>query len=460
MEEEVAMIGPNAQSLNPDFFPLIQGESTANASKGVPGKKSAATDPTVQSIAAALGASALTIQILGSGPTSATSATNAATPTPTVSAIPSNDTQAANPVATIDLTPTVGSAVVDPTTIGTAKSDTPTATFLPPDPGVSPTASGNSAGKVSPTASGLHRSGPKSDPVGPTTDKPGGTPVSDDPKIVDPTVHDLPPSATATVTVSPTALGQSGPSEEAEVSPTAKGDTPPPTVGVRTAKKGDDKSSADPTVHVTEETSDGAKVVKVTGKNAKTDSDAEGSATGAQQKAHLNVVNQNAGAASAEVTNEKPPLKASDLNLVVKQIADKMELLAATRPKDGITIQLQPDRLGSITMTIKSDSGGVQAHISASDDNVRTALEQNRAMLGQALADRGLKLDAVSIAAQTRDSTMAQQQASYQQQQQQQGMARQAQSQAMPHLGSGHELMTVQQVRQTVRSFDGVDLWI
>jgi len=160
---------------------------------------------------------------------------------------------------------------------------------------------------------------------------------------------------------------------------------------------------------------------------------------------------------TAPVSEPASGLRPGEINLVVKQIADKMQLLAATQQKDGITIQLQPDNLGSISMTVKSMAGTVQAHIAASNDSVRSALEENRNLLGQAMAEKGLKLEAVSIAAQTQTSTSAQRQSA--QQQQAQGQSGQSSTQV-----SNRSQTTItgatHQARMTVRKVDGVDLWI
>jgi hypothetical protein len=158
---------------------------------------------------------------------------------------------------------------------------------------------------------------------------------------------------------------------------------------------------------------------------------------------------------TSEAVVDKPTLRKHDLNLVVRQITDRLELLAATRPKNGVTVQLQPARLGSITLTVKSVGSNVEAHISASNDEVRTALEQNRPLLGQLMQERGLKLDSVSIAAQTATTSHRQPQGQASQQQQQSQTTAQ-----MRGTGIAHDPTTTQQVRQTVRSLDGVDLWI
>jgi hypothetical protein len=167
-----------------------------------------------------------------------------------------------------------------------------------------------------------------------------------------------------------------------------------------------------------------------------------------------------AASVKTDIPQPAEPITRTDLNLVVRQITDRMELMAATRPRNGVTVQLQPAHLGNITMTIKSLAGGIEANISASNDNVRSALEQNRAMLGQSLAERGIRLDNVQVTAQAQQTpNSTQRQAGQQPQQQAQHQAAHAGSGGFAGLG-GDVSMTTHQARQTVRNVDGVDLWI
>lgn len=453
--EEVATVGPNAPSLSPDFFPLIQAnvnvivKPTADAgTKEAPttaDKMPTVVDPTT--IAMAMAVASVNVVALPNPTVPIAQFTNptAATPAPSLATVGSK------PVSDpIPMPPTLAGDPKSPTPVApNAAAEFPKASL--PDPTVIPPP---------------HLAATVSDKMPPTASNGQGLPPQPSPKAAPvngqaPTADPLPTSATATVVV-PAALatpaGQETATANAEMPPTAKGDVPPPTAGTRTAKKGDVKVTTDPHLAGDEDTGD-VKVVKVSAKASDLHSDGGFSSGKPVQDPISGVMGPKASDGPTPAPSEKPALRPGDLNLVVRQITDKMELMAATRPKDGVTIMLQPERLGSITMTVKSVGGGVEAHISASDDNVRTALEQNRAVLGQSLADRGLKLDAVSIASQTRDSTTAQHQMSQQQQQDQQ--ARQSQRQQSGHFfGSGREPLTTQQARQTIRSFDGVDLWI
>lgn len=165
---------------------------------------------------------------------------------------------------------------------------------------------------------------------------------------------------------------------------------------------------------------------------------------------------------AANVRTEAP-IDRKQMHLVVRQLADRMELLAATRPKNGVTIQLQPEDLGNVVMTIKNLGGAVEAHISASDDRVRSALEQNGSMLVQAMDQRGIKVESVTVSAQAQQQ---QQQASTPQrdaqQQAQQQQAQQARNQNSSGFSGGSNTThrSTHEARQAVRNFSGVDYWI
>ncbi len=93
-------------------------------------------------------------------------------------------------------------------------------------------------------------------------------------------------------------------------------------------------------------------------------------------------------------------LSASNRSLVIRQVADRIELLAASRPSSGVVIHLEPRDLGSITLVVKSQGDSVDAQLYASHDHVRSALQQSHAQLGQSLQQRGIQLGSVSVGAQ------------------------------------------------------------
>lgn len=150
------------------------------------------------------------------------------------------------------------------------------------------------------------------------------------------------------------------------------------------------------------------------------------------------------------------PLEPRQISLVVRQIADRMQLMALARPKQGVTIRLQPAHLGEITMTVKSSAGSIEAKITATDDGVRFALDQNRQLLGHAMEQRGIKLESVSIGHQPSSSgSTPQEQASHGQQQ-----AARPQTHRHAHEPSPVALIDATTRQGAIRSAVGVDLWI
>ncbi len=94
-----------------------------------------------------------------------------------------------------------------------------------------------------------------------------------------------------------------------------------------------------------------------------------------------------------------------DRAALVRQVADKLQALAASRSKEGVVVQLAPKALGSITLTLKNLGSGMEAHIAASDEHVRKALEQSRPDLIQSMQTRGYQVSSVTVSAQTSGST-------------------------------------------------------
>lgn len=140
-------------------------------------------------------------------------------------------------------------------------------------------------------------------------------------------------------------------------------------------------------------------------------------------------------AAPTKTEQVKAPLSPRDTTLVVRQVADRIEMMAATRPKDGITIHLNPVDLGSITMTVKAVGSLVDTQILASNDNVRDALEQSRPQLAAQMHSRGFQLNNVTLGSQSHNpngmgESMTRQQQQQQQQQQHQQRTAQAEAKA------------------------------
>jgi hypothetical protein len=86
-----------------------------------------------------------------------------------------------------------------------------------------------------------------------------------------------------------------------------------------------------------------------------------------------------------------------DKGQLASQVADHIQLLAVTQQKDGVVVHLEPADLGSITLVVRAVASNVTAQVTASDEHVRSALEQSRDQLGAQLQARGYHLTSVSV---------------------------------------------------------------
>ncbi len=152
-------------------------------------------------------------------------------------------------------------------------------------------------------------------------------------------------------------------------------------------------------------------------------------------------------------------ISTSERTQVVRQVADRIELMAATRPKEGVTIHLQPDNLGTVTLVVKSLNSTVETQIYASNDHVRDALNQSRNQLVAAMHAKGITLSDVSVSGQSdftattgqKDPNAAQQQM----QQQQSSTQRPTNT-----FSGGGAALNIEQMRRSNGTGPGVDVWI
>ncbi len=93
-----------------------------------------------------------------------------------------------------------------------------------------------------------------------------------------------------------------------------------------------------------------------------------------------------------EATTEEIPA-------AIRQAADRIQLLAAARPREGVVVHLSPEEIGPMTLVVKSVGSIVETQIYAPNEEARQGLEQHRALLGAALESRGLSLQALSVQA-------------------------------------------------------------
>jgi len=87
----------------------------------------------------------------------------------------------------------------------------------------------------------------------------------------------------------------------------------------------------------------------------------------------------------------------TDASALVRQLADRIEQLAAIRPRDGVRIRLEPEYLGSVTIVVRGGRSNVEAELGASNPDVKAALEANRQHLAAALEARGYHLAAITV---------------------------------------------------------------
>lgn len=100
---------------------------------------------------------------------------------------------------------------------------------------------------------------------------------------------------------------------------------------------------------------------------------------------------------SQRTTEPTKPRADVPIREVRGQILHKLDDMMATRRNGNVTIQLTPEDLGTITLTVKSFGGRVDADIAASNENVRAALQENRQQLSQSFESRGLSLGSLHL---------------------------------------------------------------
>ncbi|MEJ5251829.1 MAG: flagellar hook-length control protein FliK, partial [Armatimonadota bacterium] len=85
---------------------------------------------------------------------------------------------------------------------------------------------------------------------------------------------------------------------------------------------------------------------------------------------------------------------------VVRQVVTRIETMAHQPRTDSVTLQLEPEHLGKLRVTISVNDGTIHTHIVADNHAVRQMLESNSALLQQALQERGLHLAALQVSVQ------------------------------------------------------------
>ncbi len=85
---------------------------------------------------------------------------------------------------------------------------------------------------------------------------------------------------------------------------------------------------------------------------------------------------------------------------VVRQVARQIETMTSQRSTSSVTLQLEPEHLGRLRVTISVSDGAIHTHIVADNHAVRQMLESNSSLLQQAMQERGLQLGALQVSVQ------------------------------------------------------------
>lgn len=96
---------------------------------------------------------------------------------------------------------------------------------------------------------------------------------------------------------------------------------------------------------------------------------------------------------------------------VLDQVSNRIESMAMNRRSGTVTIKLNPNELGSITLTVKSLGNKIDAEVQASHEDVRNVLLINKQALVQSVEGRGMNLSSFNVGA---EQSNGQQQAAYQ----------------------------------------------
>lgn len=81
---------------------------------------------------------------------------------------------------------------------------------------------------------------------------------------------------------------------------------------------------------------------------------------------------------------------------IVRQIVDAVKL-TATKELQSIEIQLNPENLGKVNMTVSARNGLITAQITAENEQVKKAIESQISTLREDFEQQGIKVDAVEV---------------------------------------------------------------
>ena len=100
----------------------------------------------------------------------------------------------------------------------------------------------------------------------------------------------------------------------------------------------------------------------------------------------------------------KPELETRYSTVDPQEILDQVRDSIRTNIRDNITeisMQLNPETLGTVGLTISAKEGAVTAHLTAQNESVQAALETQVAILKESLENQGVKVEAIEITAES-----------------------------------------------------------
>ncbi len=90
---------------------------------------------------------------------------------------------------------------------------------------------------------------------------------------------------------------------------------------------------------------------------------------------------------------------------LLEQIAKKMSAVAH-KAGDEVSIQLSPEHLGKVRVTLEMKEGGMSARIAVENDAVRQQVEANLSSLKDSLENQGIKLQGLEVSVDQRHSSL------------------------------------------------------
>ncbi len=137
---------------------------------------------------------------------------------------------------------------------------------------------------------------------------------------------------------------------------------------------------------------------------------------------------------------------------ILRQVADRLEALAASHAGRKVTIRLEPESLGSITLVVRQTRNDVSAEVYASHESVRAALDVNRPMLASSLEQRGIQLGAMTVGHELPKDSGRQEQAMRE--------AVKQHANLFAATAETRSTLSLDAMRSFARKASGVDLWI